>query len=145
MELEGQATSAEPEPERQTPAPAPVPVMRKRNESWLQQRTGDGVSCPITVEPEPEPEPERQAPAPAPVPVMRNESWLEERPGDTVESQPDDQQEMTHARAVQVMQNAARKAMSRRTANNLRGLQSLGVALSMSEREAKRVSRWDEM
>ena len=92
-----------------------------------------------------EPEPESQTLAPAPVPVMRNESWLEERPGDTVESQPDDQQEMTHARAVQVMQNAARKALSRRTANNLRGLQSLGVALSMSEREAKRVSRWDEM
>ena len=66
-------------------------------------------------EPEPEPEPARERPA------------------------------MTHGRAVQVLQNASRKALSRRTADNLRGIRDLGLALGTPQSDEKRVSRWGEM
>ena len=70
-------------------------------------------------EPEPEPEPEPEQ--------------ARERPA------------MTDDRAVQVLQNAFRKKLSRRTANNLRVIRDLGLALGMPQSDEKKVSRWGEM
>jgi hypothetical protein len=120
---------------------------------------GTGVVLP-NHEPEPEPQPQLEpgpaaaAPplAPTNVGMMRNSSWVQDRPADTValqiaalETRPEERADMTHGHALEVMQNAMRKALARRTVTGLRCIRDLGLALGVSQREAKRISMWEEM
>eukprot|EP01043_Picozoa_sp_COSAG02_P012205 COSAG02_NODE_468_length_21758_cov_41.206796_15_plen_138_part_00 len=119
---------------------------------------GTGVALP-NHEPEPEPETETETePAAAPplaptnTGMVRNSSWVQDRPADTValqtaalETRPEEGPDMAHGRALEVLQNAMRKALARRTATGLRCIRDLGLALSVSQREAKRISIWEEM
>ena len=130
----------------------------ERDETLEPVAAGPALSVGVAAElPEPEPEPEPEpAAAPPLAPInrglMRNSSWVQHRPADTVTTQPaaletrtDHSPEMRYDRALQVMQNSMRKALSRRAVTGLRGIRDLGLALSKSKHEARRISMWEEM